>query len=79
MSQWIGLAIIVGVQLVISGVSYGILRGSVTAEVDALKANLLRMETNVATFVTRSEYESRHGDLKSQLARIEDKLDKIAR
>jgi hypothetical protein len=38
-----------------------------------------RMEANVATFVTRTEYESRHRDLQQSLARIDAKLDHIMR
>jgi hypothetical protein len=76
-NPWLNIVVIVGLQGIVAAVSYGVLRGSLSAQVAALKENLNRVESNVATFVTRTEYESRHRDLKENLTRIESKLDRL--
>lgn len=73
MSAWINIALILLLWLVTGAVTWGIVREQVTS----LRRDMDAMRADVATYVTRSEYESRHKDLKGSVDRIETKVDQL--
>ena len=78
MSPWLDVLCIVVFNALGATVSYGVLKGQTRSDISALRRDMERMEGNVQLFVTRTEYESRHKDLRESLGRIESKVDSLA-
>ena len=75
--QWINVLLIIGLSLSGSFVAYGILKGKTETELTSLRRDIDALQTNLAMFVTRTEYESRHKDIQQDLNRIEGKIDRL--
>jgi hypothetical protein len=71
------IAVVIITWLVTGGVTYGLMRGKLDSIGDRITKMEARSERDVSLYVTRTEYESRHQDIREQLARIESKLDNI--
>lgn len=77
MTPWTDVFVLIVLTCAGALVNYGILKGSLTAQVKSLSEKMLEIKQDVASFVTRTEYESRHKDLRENLSRIEGKLDNL--
>lgn len=75
MNPYLEMAGLLVTWVLAAGVTYGVMRTKLEAHdhrIEALETAEIR---RVEQFVSRTEYESRHKDIQTQLQRIESKLD----
>lgn len=77
MNPWLGISITVMLSASGALVSYGILKGSLQAEIVSLRRDVTSLRQDIGVYVTRSEYESRHRDLQVSIDRVERKVDRL--
>jgi protein-arginine kinase activator protein McsA len=77
MSYWLNPILTIIISVVGGAIAYGIFSGKTQAEIISLKRDIEQLRTNTQLFVTRTEYESRHQDIRENLRRIEAKVDQL--
>lgn len=75
MNPYLEMVALLATWVLAAGVTYGVMKTKLEAHDDRIAALEAIAIRQVEVFVSRTEYESRHKDIQSQLQRIESKLD----